>query len=184
MNSLQNTVSHIIIITRRKISMKLYEMTLAAQELYELLTDNEIDPEEREQIIMDTMSGMEAEDKLESYCKIIRQLEADKLCAEAEIERLTGAKKRIGAAIDRMKGAVLAYYNATGATRAIDAGTFRVGKKVTKAVGFTDRDALPKKYLRIKKTTEPDKTAIMDALKAGLKVRGAFIEERESINIK
>lgn len=53
--------------------MNLYEMTAAANELYALLTVDEID----EETVKDTLEAMGAEEKLESCCVVIRELEAD-----------------------------------------------------------------------------------------------------------
>ena len=71
--------------------MNLYEMTQAANELYELLTSGEID----EQTFADTLEAMGTEEKLENYCKVIRQLEYDAEMLKAEKERIDKKKKNV-----------------------------------------------------------------------------------------
>ena len=50
--------------------MNLYEMTAAANELYALLTADEID----EETVKDTLEAMGSEENLESCCVVIREL--------------------------------------------------------------------------------------------------------------
>jgi hypothetical protein len=64
--------------------MTLYEMTETANYLYRLLEDGEID----EQTVADSLEGLGVGDKLEDYCKVIRQFEADKAAYEAEKNKL------------------------------------------------------------------------------------------------
>ena len=79
--------------------MTLYEMTTAANALYEMLCNNEIDA----QTITDTLEAMGAEEKLESYCKVIRQLEADAEALKAEKARIADKQKTVENSVARMK---------------------------------------------------------------------------------
>ena len=162
--------------------MKLYEMTIEAQKLYDALLDTDMDPEVRDDVIQNTMAGIGAEEKLESYCKIVRQMEAEQAVFEDEIGRLTGEKRRRSAGIDRMKDVMLSYYEATGTERPIEAGTFRVSRRRSECVIITDEALVPDEMYRVKR--EPDKTAIKAAIKEGNEISGAALEERGSIVIK
>ena len=162
--------------------MKLYEFTQEAQALYDALTEQGIEDEEREQIISDTMEAMGADEKLESYCQIIRQMEADMAVIDDEMARLGCAKKRRAGGIDRMKDVMLSYYEATGLDTPIDAGTFRISRRRSEGVVITDEALVPDHYYRIKR--EPDKAGIKKGLKAGEEIPGAALEERWSIQIK
>ena len=83
--------------------MTLYEFTGAAKDLYALLENDEID----EQTFHDTLEAIGAEDKVESYCQIISQLEADKAeLVDAKIAVLQGE-------IDRLKSAGASITNKT-----------------------------------------------------------------------
>ena len=71
--------------------MNLYEMTAAANELYALLTADEID----EETVKDTLEAMGTEEKLESCCVVIRELEADAEKFKKEKDRLAARQKTI-----------------------------------------------------------------------------------------
>ena len=71
--------------------MRLYEMTVAANQLYDMLTSGEID----EQTFNDTLEAMGTEEKLESYCKVIRQLEGDAEMLKTEKERIEKKQKAV-----------------------------------------------------------------------------------------
>ena len=60
-----------------------------------------------------------------------------------------------------------------------------VSFRKSEGVEFTDKEALEEKYWRVKTTTkrEPDKTLIKATIKSGVAVNGAYIEERQNINI-
>ena len=53
--------------------MTLYEMTEQAKTLYNMLSYGEID----EQTFNDTLESIGADDKINDYCIVIRQLKAD-----------------------------------------------------------------------------------------------------------
>lgn len=69
--------------------MTLYEMTANAIYLYDLLSNGDID----EQTVNDSLEGMDVAGKLEDYCKVIRQFEADAAAYKAEKDRSKQLKK-------------------------------------------------------------------------------------------
>ena len=158
--------------------MYLYEMTVAANQLYDLLTSGEID----EQTFNDTLQAMGTEEKLESYCKVIRQLEADAEMLKAEKERIENKKKTVDASIGRMKKAVMEFMKASGATKST-AGTFTVSLSTSKATKIIDESLIPKKYF-IKQEPKIDKKAILEMLKSGAKVKGCELQINEGVRIK
>ena len=163
--------------------MKLYEFTTAAQDLYDLLIEeSDLKDAEREQIIIDTMESMGADEKLESYCKVIRQLEADAEMLKTEKKRLDEAKSRCEKSLERMKKATLDFYNATGAEKPITAGTFRISKRKSESTKITDEQQIPEMFCKVKR--EVSVADIKAAIKAGREVPGAEIVENYSIQIK
>ena len=76
--------------------MTLYEMTEAARQLKALLEADEID----EQTFSDTIEAIGADDKVDSYCKIIRQIEAEMIARKMEVERLKAMNDRAEKAIE------------------------------------------------------------------------------------
>ena len=158
--------------------MNIFEMTVAANQLYDLLTSGEID----EQTFNDTLQAMGTEEKLESYCKVIRQLEADAEMLKAEKERIENKKKTVDNSIGRMKKAVMEFMKASGCTKST-AGTFTVALSTSKATKIVDESLIPKKYF-IKQEPKIDKKAILEMLKSGAKVKGCELQINEGVRIK
>lgn len=157
--------------------MTLYELSSQAAQLLELLEAGDID----EQTFNDTFEAMGADEKVESCCKVLRQLEADTAMYAAEVERLERAKKSVEANAKRLKGEIYNFYLASG-SRKIKAGTFAVSARKSKYLELADDAAIPDEYLKV--TVKPDKTAIKAALESGVVIAGAEIKERESVQIR
>ena len=158
--------------------MNIFEMTVAANQLYDLLTSGEID----EQTFNDTLQAMGTEEKLESYCKVIRQLESDADMLKAEKERIDKKIKTVDNSIGRMKKAVIEFMKASGSTKST-AGTFTVALSTSKATKIVDESLIPKKYF-IKQEPKIDKNAILGILKSGAKVKGCELQINEGVRIK
>lgn len=158
--------------------MNLFEMTVAATELYDLLTSGEID----EQTFEDTLQAMGTAEKLESYCKVIKQLEADAEMLKAEKDRIDKKKKTVENSIDRMKKAVSDFMNAQG-TKKATAGTFTVALSESKAVKVVDENKVPKMYF-IEQDPKLDKKTILKLLREGETVEGCELQTNEGVRIK
>ena len=158
--------------------MTLYEMSAAAMQLYELLEAGEID----EQTVIDTMENIGAIEKLESYVKIQRQLEAECAAFDAEIKRMTDRKYVIERHIDRLKAAQVDFMQATGQRKA-EAGTFTLTLRENKAVKVLDESAIPEVFWK-PQPAKLDKAGIKDALKAGESVPGCEIETSFSVSAR
>lgn len=158
--------------------MTLYEMTSAANALYEMLCNNEID----EQTIADTLEAMGAEDKLESYCKVIRQLESDAEAVKAEKSKLADKQKTIENSVVRMKLAVSEFLKAKGVQKE-NAGIFKVALSTSKSVEITDPTAIPDEYIKPAKI-EFDKSALRKVLMSGESIAGAELKINEGVQIK
>lgn len=155
----------------------LYEMTLQAQALYELLQNEEID----EQIFNDTLEAMGTEEKVESYCKTIKQLQHDSEMFKTEIARLTKRMITADNSIKRMKSALLSFMQVTGQTKA-KAGTFAVAVSNTQAVNITDENAIPAEYISL--IPKIEKAKIREQLKADIKVPGAELVTNTGVRIR
>ena len=158
--------------------MNIFEMTVMATELYELLTSGEID----EQTFADTLEAMGTEEKLESYCKVIRQLEADAEMLKAEKERIEKKKKTVDNSIDRMKKAVIEFMKASGTTKST-AGTFTVAVSTSKAVNILDESKVPVRFL-VEQAPKIDKSSIRAELMAGAEIEGCELQINEGVRIK
>ena len=159
--------------------MTLYEMTAQAQALRDMLDAEEID----EQTFSDTLEAIGAEEKVNSYCQIIRELDGDNAAIKAEIERL---KKRIEhntSSIDRMKQALDGFMVASGKKKE-KTPFFTVSYRKSQSVDVVDATAIPTEYIKVKTETAPDKVAIKEALKSGKEVAGCQLKETESLQIR
>lgn len=156
----------------------LYEMTEIAKQLYNLFENEEID----EQILEDTLEGIGIEGKLEDYCKVIRQLQADALVYKTEKMRFAEKQSRAEKSVERMEKAILAYFEATG-RNAEKAGAFDIKLRKSESVIVDDLFKIDDAYLKYSEPT-PDKTAIKKAIKEGAVIEGVHIEEKNNVNIK
>ena len=162
--------------------MTLYEMTAQAQALKALLESEEID----EQAFADTLEAIGADEKVDSYCRIIKSIEGDNALIDAEIARLTALKQRNGKSIDRMKEALDRFDRFMAAIGSTKEKTpfFSVSYRTSESVQVYDLSAIPERYIKMKVEQAPDKTAIKAALKAGEMVKGCSLEKKRNIQIK
>lgn len=158
--------------------MNIYEMTVAAQELYELLTSGEID----DQTFEDTLQAMGTAEKLESYCKVIKQLEADAEMLKAEKERIDKKKKTVETSVLRMKKAVADFLKAQG-TKKATAGIFTAALSTSKAVNILDENKIPARFL-VEQAPKIDKSAIRSELMTGAEIEGCELQINEGVRIK
>lgn len=160
--------------------MTLYEMTEAAKRLYALLEAEEID----EQTYHDTLDCMGAEEKLLAYVHVQKQLEAEYDAFYAESERIENRMSTLRNRIERLKIAEAEFLQATGQKKA-KAGTFEVSLREYKRVAVDDETAIPAEFLRTKPAeTQPDKKAIMAALKDGKAVAGCRLAQSISAVVR
>lgn len=156
----------------------LYEMTTAAQQLYDLLQNEEID----EQVLKDTLEGMGADEKVESYCKIICQFETDSEAFKAEKQRFADKQAQAENNVKRLKNNLLLFLNASGQKK-VSAGLFTVSKATNQAINIFDESLIPAEFLK-PQPPKIDKTGIRNAIKSGENVAGAEIITNESVRIK
>ncbi len=158
--------------------MTLYEMTQAAKTLYDLFSNDEID----ENAVNDTLEGMEAELKLEDYCKVIRQLKSDAVQIKAEADRMTKKQTALENSVKRLNANVLSFMDATG-KKSEKAGVFTVKVSESKAVNIVDEAKLPKEFF-IEQPAKVDKASIRKKLMADELVNGAELQINRNIQIR
>lgn len=166
--------------------MRLYEITgdiLALQEMLESEVDDVT-------IITDTLEGVqgEYEFKLESYCKVIKNLEADAEALKNEAKRLTDRRKVLENNIDRLKKAMFDSMKATN-TPKVKGQLFTVsiqkngGKVPVIMADNVDLSKLPDELVNV--VESPNLEVIREWLETGNAVEGFSLGERgESLRIK
>lgn len=162
----------------------LYELTGNYITLMDMLDDPEVDPI----TLMDTLDAVEGEldEKAENYGRIIRNLEAEAKALKEEADRLSRRKRTIDNNIDSLKKRLQLSMELTGKD-SIDTPLFkfRIQKNAPSVVvDLDDLQDMPMEYLTYH---EPpvNKTALKDALKAGLDLTGiAHLEQSQSLRIR
>lgn len=161
---------------------RLYELTSDLLVLQEMLEDSVDD-----QCLLDTLEGVqgEYEIKLESYCKVIKNLEADMDALKAESDRLTAKRKVLENNVNRLKKAMFDSMKATN-TDKVKGQLFTVaiqknGGKLPVILDVDTKD-LPDELVKI--VESPDLEAIGKLLESGNCKYAHFGERGESIRIK
>ena len=149
----------------------LYEITSEYQELLSMMEDPETDPE----IVRDTMEAIQGEFdiKADSYCIVIKELEAEQAKWKAERDRADRHYSVIGNHIVNLKEALLTSMLATGMTK-LPTEHFKLS--VAKNGGLQPMKItgdVPEEYCKL----EPDNNKIREALKTG-NLDFAHLEER------
>lgn len=101
----------------------LFELTIDEKRLLEMAEDPECDP----QAIADTLEGLqyEIDIKAEAYCKIIKQIEADKKAYHDAAQDFLRKETTCDASIKRLKERLKWCMETTG-RESIDAGLFKL----------------------------------------------------------
>ena len=163
--------------------MNLYELTGSIREFMELCAQPEAELDQ--QIIKDTLEGLDGayDDKVDGWCKVIKNLDAEAKALKEEAKRLQGRQKAIENNIERMKAALMESLKATGRTEAGELLKAKIQKNGGLLPVIVDDVEIPEEYQKI--TIEANKEAIRDALDQGKELSFARYGERgESIRIK
>lgn len=154
----------------------LYELTEDIVILQSMMEDEDVD----EQALKDTLEGSEGafDDKIESYCKVIKNLEADAEALKKESKRLSDKKKVIENNIARMKKAMMDALIVTGKREAgglIKAKIQKNGGALPLIVDLEGAD-LPEEYRKVEYSADGAK--IREALDNGEELAFARYGER------
>ena len=159
--------------------MNIYEITGYALELMEYLDAEEID----EQTVADTLEAIGADEKIDSYCKIIKSYENDISNIDNEIARLKARKDHAEKNISRMKTALDNFMQATQKDK-VKTQLFTVSYRKSTSVEILDQERIPLQYRNVKIEESPDKSAIKKVLSEGGTVAGCQLKENKNLQIK
>ena len=150
-------------------------------ELYEVYSEIENNGGEMSPELEAALEITEAErmTKGEGYVYVIKQLKSQADLLKAEAKRLLEIAKQYENSADKLADRLLQSVITHGQ---IKTAFVTISTRKSKSVSITDESLLKAEYLRIK--TEPNKTAIKEALESGQEVQGALIMENYSLNIK
>jgi hypothetical protein len=162
--------------------LSLYEIEKSQLELVEQLVENggELTPEIEQALQMNadnlTTKGV-------NYGFIIKQLDAETNIINAEIDRLQDLKKSRTKVIEKLKNNLSVAMQVFGVDK-IESPVLKISFRAYESVEIDDVKSIPAKFMVTKTTTQPDKTAIKSAIKAGELTIGAHIQVNQNIQIK
>lgn len=159
----------------------LYELSSDYQALLDLAGDPDLD----DQLLKDTLEGLEGEIEIraEEACKIIRELEAREEAIKAERERLEKIQKRCAKSADVIKDDLKALMESTG-KKSIKTELFNLGvRKAPHKLVIDEPDQVPEAFY-IPQPPKVDNKAIKDALAAGMPLTFAHFEQGTYLSIK
>lgn len=140
--------------------------------------DGELTPE-MEQALQ--INEAELSVKATSYVNFMAMLKGQNDSIKAEIDRLTKLKKSRENLHKRLSEVLVQAVNLHGE---IQTDLHKIGTRKSTVVEVEDVAKLPDSYLTKKLSITPDKTAIKEALKAGKKVKGASLVEKQNLSVK
>lgn len=163
--------------------MKLYEMTGAFNEIFNMLNDDEVNL----QALEDTLQALEGamEQKAGGYVKIIKSLEAMANGYSAEAKRLSERAKVTENRIKWLKESLLNAMVATSKDKILtDVGTVR-RQKSPAGVKVIDQNAIPRDFWHVPEPiAQLDKDSIKEALKQGKEIPGVILQQGYHIRIQ
>lgn len=157
--------------------MTLYEINQALTECMK------INPETGEITLDEELYGrldMLRTDKLESIACWVKNLAAESKAIADETKALTERK----CAADNKAARLTALLETELSGQKFETAKVSVTYRKSTLTIIDKEEELPAAFVRTKTVTEPDKTAIKDAIKAGTVVPGAHIEEKLNMSIK
>ena len=163
--------------------MNLYEINAEIEKAIEALFANadEVTGEIRQEDV-DALEAMKMarDEKLENIGCYIKNAKAMADAIKAEEKALKERRETLESKAENMKAYVANALQGEKWESAKVAFSFRRSESVS----IPDIDLLDEKYLVQEVTYKPDKKAIKEAIKAGNEVRGAFLDEKQNLQIK
>ncbi len=162
------TALYVIANEYRAAAMKLADMDLDAQTIADTL---------------ESLSG-ELEVKAQNVAMFVRNLEVTAAAIKQHEAEQAARRKAIETRADALRAYLARCMDATGIEK-IEGPGVKLSFRKSSAVVIDGADLIPGEYMRQPEPPPPapDKKAIADAIKAGIEVPGAHLEQRRSLQI-
>ena len=157
--------------------MRLYELTATYQEIL----DMDLDSDSLETVLASLTDTVQ--EKAENIGKLIAQLNAESEAYRVEIDRLTTKKRMAESKADQVKSYLDYNLKQMGIAK-LETPLFKFSYRKSEQVVIDDTESLNDTYKRFKTVVDIDKAAIKLAVKSGIVVTGAHIEEKQNLQIK
>lgn len=162
----------------------IYELTESIRLLWDLMDQGELDDDVLKDAMMNSQEDLK--DKLEGYCKFIRQMESDVDGISAETKRLQDRKAVLKNTIERSKKAMQMAMETAGEKK-VKGQIFTISIQANPESVVLDKQYIedfPLEYWKVKEP-ELDKAKLKEDLKNGVNLDGiAHLEQTESLRIK
>jgi NDP-sugar pyrophosphorylase family protein len=158
----------------------LYQISSEYLQLAEALTNDELTVESESQL---QINQQELQAKGLAYGYLIKEFEYDIDTIDSEIARLEALKTSRKNALDRLKTTLKGAMELYGILE-LKSPTLKVNFRKSESVIIQDMSQLDSRFIRVKTTKEPDKTAIKQAIKEGQSVQGAELVINNNLQIK
>ena len=162
----------------------IYELTESIKLLWDLMDQGELDDDVLNDAMMNSQEDLK--DKLEGYCKFIRQMESDVDGISSEIKRLQDRKAVLKNTIERSKK-VMQMAMETAGEKKVKGQIFTISIQANPESVVLDAQELeniPDEYLKIK-DPEVDKAKLKEDLKNGVNLEGiAHLEQNYGLRIR
>lgn len=134
----------------------------------------------------DNLNELEAafNDKVEACALFIKNLDADAAAIKAEEAALAERRKVMERKAERMRAYVLDVLQDKVESHKFSTPKVELSLRKSERVVISDQNALGADYMTVKTTSTPNKTAIKNAIKAGIEVEGAALVECQNLQVK
>jgi hypothetical protein len=177
-------------------SGSLWQLGIEAQELTttigQLAEQLEADDDTRAQAFAELDAALLAEEhnktalaaKADATCWVIEHLRGQAAYRQQQAKRLTELSRSDASRADALEDSlVLVLTRLQPKATRFSFPNHELSSRKSQAVEIDDEDALPPEWLALKTTSQPDKAAIKEALKAGHLIPGAQLVSRRSWRI-
>ena len=172
-----------------QLGIEAQELTTAIGQLAEKL---EADDDTRAQALAELEAALLAEEgnkhalaaKADATCWVIEHLRGQAAYRQQQAKRLTELSRSDASRADALEDSlVLVLTRLQPKATRFSFPNHELSSRKSQAVEIDDEDALPPEWLALKTTSQPDKAAIKEALKAGHLIPGAQLISRRSWRI-
>ena len=162
----------------------IYELTESIRLLWDLMDQGELDDDGLKDAMMNSQEDLK--DKLEGYCKFIRQMESDVDGISVEIKRLQDRKGVLKNTIERSKK-VMQMAMETAGEKKVKGQIFTISIQANPESVVLDEsyiENIPPEYLKVK-DPEIDEAKLKEDLKNGVNLDGiAHLEQNYGLRIR
>lgn len=166
--------------------MTLYEIDYQIRQFLDNMMDA-VDEETGEVLDIDPTKLEELnearEQKLENITLYIKNLDAEAKAIKEEEKNLKDRRERAEKKAERLRNLLAMSMNSAGESK-FNTARCAVSFRFSKSVVITDLDMIDEAYVKKTIDVKPDKVAIKQAIEAGEDVEGAYLEEKQNIQIK